>query len=591
MVERTLISFPSQLQLIERLQHLLYLSSSMVFISGEKGSGKSTLVEQLSNQLPGNTQQAFITLSEPTSAAQMRQLIISQLYEHPLFDADDTLTNILLLLNENQQPNIARVIVIDNAKLLPAEFINELADVIKQKLLLSDNEINFILLSEESTNKQMVHSINAVQNNQDIATLTFKLIPLNAQEANQLINHRFAQIGYSPEIQHKDALAKQLAHCNGVPKKILSLATELSDGDLAFDNPSWLKTRFPAILLMLLLVAIASALATYLYPKLVKSRVEVETIVETQDDFLEEIVGIGLVADEVSEARTTEILAGNWSTDDDLLTDDTKLSVGEADNQERVTISDQQLIELVTFEEKSQAVSSSPATIADRSEKEVVLPAEPEKKTDIPILADKENTPPEVIVAFTRVTELVVEKLPAVVVDPALQPTAPIAPVVPAITETESVILPIDELSLSELDVVHEVFALQELDITATVNQAEKTEYVQATTAIEETYNDAFTPASSLLAINESKFTLQLTGMSSTKSLQEFISTHQLPRENVYLYKTLRNKKPWYVVIYGQFESRNIANNAAKNLPGTLSNMGTWAKNYASVHQDLLLNE
>ena len=72
MVERTLISFPSQLQLIERLQHLLYLSSSMVFISGEKGSGKSTLIEQLSNQLPNKTQQAFITLVEPTSIAQLR---------------------------------------------------------------------------------------------------------------------------------------------------------------------------------------------------------------------------------------------------------------------------------------------------------------------------------------------------------------------------------------------------------------------------------------------------------------------------------------------------------------------------------------
>ena len=127
--------------------------------------------------------------------------------------------------------------------------------------------------------------------------------------------------------------------------------------------------------------------------------------------------------------------------------------------------------------------------------------------------------------------------------------------------------------------------------MTPTINQVANTEPVKVAATIEETYKDAFTPASSLLAINESKFTLQLTGMSSAKSLQEFISTHQLPREDVYLYKTLRNNKPWYVVIYGQFESRNIANNATNNLPDTLSNMGSWAKDYASVHRDLLLNE
>ena len=96
----------------------------MVFISGEQGSGKSTLVEQLSNQLPDKTQQAFIRLAEPISAAQIRQKVISQFFEQPLFDADDSLLNSLLLLKKKQTSDIARVMVIDNAQLLPECFIN-----------------------------------------------------------------------------------------------------------------------------------------------------------------------------------------------------------------------------------------------------------------------------------------------------------------------------------------------------------------------------------------------------------------------------------------------------------------------------------
>ena len=67
MVERTLISLPSQLQLIERLQHIIYLSSSLIFVSGEAGSGKSTLTENVSNALPSDLQQVYISLIKETS--------------------------------------------------------------------------------------------------------------------------------------------------------------------------------------------------------------------------------------------------------------------------------------------------------------------------------------------------------------------------------------------------------------------------------------------------------------------------------------------------------------------------------------------
>ncbi|MCP4325443.1 MAG: AAA family ATPase [Psychromonas sp.] len=557
MVERTLLSFPSQLQLIERLQHLLYLSSSMVFISGEKGGGKSTLIEQLSNQLPNQTQQAFITLSEPSTVTQVRQQIISQLFEQPLFDADDRLTSSLLLLKEKQSEDVARVVVIDNAHLLPEQILIELAEVIKQKEVITDQEINFILLSDESTNKKIIDSINISVDNQSVATLAFKLAPLSDGEAKQLLNHRFAQVGYSAQVEHKDALTKQLLACQGVPEKILSLATKLSSGQLETKKPLWLKTRFPAILLMLLLVAIAGVLASYLYPLFIKNREQPEALIEEQVKLLEEIQVSEIVTEAQSVAESTELLAGKWSNNKNAI-ENNQLSVGVADSGERVTIPESEI-----------AVSNKQKTALVIEESQVLEQAEPsvaEESFSIerPTVDINQPKPPQKTV---------------------------IEAVKPATVIHESALQSVEAITAIESNKQAEVVVLTESSELEESVQVEKRELVREVAQKSQQNNSAFTNPALLLEIKSNIFTLQLSGMSTEKALQEFIKQYQLPRKNVYLYQTLRNGKPWYVVIYGQFKTRQAANLVAKKLPGSLAKLDSWVKKYASVHRDLMLNE
>ena len=600
MVERTLISFPSQLQLIERLQHLLYLSSSMVFISGEQGSGKSTLIEQLSNQLPDKTQQAFISIAELTSVAQIRQQIITQLFDLPLFDADDSLSNILLLLKDKKAGNVARVIVIDNAHLLPQELLIELAEVIQQKISLTDNELNFILLSDESSNKQMIDALKSSTHVRGVATLTFKLAPLNIDEATQLLNHHFSQIGYSPQLEHQDALHKQLLSCQGIPEKILLLASQLNSGVLDNHKASWLTTRLPAILLMLLLVTIATALGFYLYPQFVKNKQEVETIIETEAVLLEEIKATDIITDELNASESNDIVAevlsspearnidaeelsvsepsnifaGQWSNRKQAVTDN-QLSVGDTDSKERVTISEMALFE-------------------------IGLP----KRRQTTLIEDKNINYAPLLVEIEPANEIdkkfeVIEKLakPLIV-------KLPDKPENPNIEIVESLVLDKEDLEVTEVTEVTEVKEkiVNELIVTSKkvepevailqgVQELEGVPEVQRLETLQSEPRDVFTAVDSLLAVKANLYTLQLSGMSTEKSLQAFINVHKLPRKNVYLYKTIRNQKPWYVVIYGQFESRVAASRVAENLPTTLRQLDSWVKKYASVHQDLQLNE
>lgn len=556
MVERTLISFPSQLQLIERLQNLLYLSSSMVFISGEKGSGKSTLVEQLSNQLPDKTQQAFISLVEPTPIAQLRLKIISQLFTQPLFDADDSLFNSLLLLKDKQTATTARVVVIDNVELLPEPLIDELAEVITKKSLLTDNEINFILVGDEIKNNQLINQIKQLPENLSIAALSFKLPPLAINEAQKLLSHSLGQVSYSPKVQHQDALARQLANCQGIPEKILLLATEISSGNFEEDKPSFIKTRLPAIVFMFGLVAIATSLALYLYPKFIKPEVNSEVTIEHEAFFLDEITSTDLMTDEHSVAESTEVLAGQWSKDKKAITD-TKLIVGEDDIAERVTITDSQLYEM--------SQSGSLATI------------------------DNGETKPEALLKTEAITALETElkNVEASLSDEVSASSAT------SIADQEEI--PNNEGQNGDITATEQEPELDTepaIDINQTEPKEINSDVVQPAQAESSLINqDVFTDIDVLLEIDPELYTLQLSGLSSEQSLQAFVEKYQLPQKDVYLYKTIRNGDAWYVIIYGQFESRSLAIQAAKNRPTIINKLDTWAKKYATVHQDLTLNE
>ncbi|MEI6898005.1 MAG: AAA family ATPase [Psychromonas sp.] len=539
MVERTLISFPSQLQLIERLQHLFYLSSSMVFISGAKGSGKSTLVEQLSNQLPDSTKQAFIHLTGPTSVAQVRQQIVSQLFEHPLFDADESLFNILLLLKEKHASAGTSVIVIDNAQLLQEELLHELAEVIKEKLLLGDNEINFILLSDEFKSNQMVRQIQQ-SSQQGITTLAFKLSPLDINEAQQLLEHSLAQSNYSPKIKHQDALAKQLLNCQGNPEKILLLATDISSGHFDEKKPSWLQTRFMAILLMFALVALASGLVIYLYPQFIKPQVVVETKIESDAVLLDEIALTPLTTlttDLANSSEGTEQLSGQWSQPKDAITDN-KLIVGKADSGEHVIISGAQLPE-VAYSTRAPTIDAS---IDDNIEANIEANIDVNIEANIDANIDANN---ETINSENSTIEKIVSNDKSPIADePALE----------AVIDVES---------------------LEESPVTEP----------QALTS-----GVLATSPELLLAIDPTFYTLQLAAMGSEKALQQFIKQYQLTDKDIYFYQTRTHETNLYVLIYGQFENRQIALNEAKKLSELSIKLNSWPKKYILVHQDLQLN-
>ena len=78
--------------------------------------------------------------------------------------------------------------------------------------------------------------------------------------------------------------------------------------------------------------------------------------------------------------------------------------------------------------------------------------------------------------------------------------------------------------------------------------------------------------------------------MASREYLIEFQNQYRSSLENIYIYQTVRQAKPWYVIIYGDYDSVKSAQLAAKNLPNAFRNMPSWVKKWQVVHNDLRLN-
>jgi|GEM_PF-6503392 len=554
MVERQLISLASQLQLIDRLQHLIYLSSSLIFVSGEQGSGKSTLIEQLSNKLPGNIQQVFIQLNDQSADAQIRQQIITQLYKQPLFDAQDSLLSSISMLQKKHKRDLPRLIILDHAHYLSADLLLELLQIITHKEQFGESDINVLLIASEHDNHRMRAFIDAASLTQKLecTCLEFRVEALTVDEASSLLNHIFKQAQYQPKIQHQDALHKQLTACAGNPQKIIHLAERISAGEFKDSELSWLKMRFPAIVLMFFLLITVAGLADYLYPKFFspsKAAIEVVETIEDETMLLSAISATQLTGDEPAAQQAlpelVEKLAGSWSNKTSAEIKDNQLAVGISDaGVKRVIISEQQILNL-----------SDPAEEAD---------------AELTEIKDIQEAQPENIQSEEKSAVL-----DALVTD------------IEQVSDQGAVVAEVNILEVQD-----RLENGPQAGSTLSDNREPKTAVAAEKQAefIDREADTIFTASAQLLARAPAHFTLQLSAMESEKTLQAFILAHKLPQPGVYIYQTIRNNNPWYVVIFGDYESLPLAKKASRTLPGSLAKMTPWIKKYQLVHQDLRLN-
>ncbi|MGJ8693423.1 MAG: AAA family ATPase [Thalassotalea sp.] len=206
----------------EALNHLTYGlgdTGGFVLLTGEVGTGKTTVSRCLLAQIPDNTQVAFI-LNPTLSSQELLATICDELkvrYRKTGATLKTLTDKIQEKLLKNHENGINTILIIDEAQHLQPE-------VLEQLRLLTNLETNTkkllqVILIGQPELQQLLQRQDLRQLAQRI-TARYHLMPLTKQEVSQYIKHRL-DVAKSPRMLFNDK-AMQHIHklSNGIPRLI-----------------------------------------------------------------------------------------------------------------------------------------------------------------------------------------------------------------------------------------------------------------------------------------------------------------------------------------------------------------------------------
>lgn len=205
----------------EALAHLTYglgETGGFVLLTGEVGTGKTTVSRCLLNQLPENTDTAFIlnpSLTELELLATLCDELKIEYGESPtLKQLTDLISQYLLSNHENGRNT---VLIIDEAQHLRAEVLEQLrlltnleTDTKKllQVILIGQPELQQLLRRQEL--RQLAQRITA----------RYHLLPLTVEEVALYVQHRLQVAGRLEPLFHKSAVKALHRNSGGIPRLI-----------------------------------------------------------------------------------------------------------------------------------------------------------------------------------------------------------------------------------------------------------------------------------------------------------------------------------------------------------------------------------
>lgn len=87
-----------------------------------------------------------------------------------------------------------------------------------------------------------------------------------------------------------------------------------------------------------------------------------------------------------------------------------------------------------------------------------------------------------------------------------------------------------------------------------------------------------------LLSQPPESYTIQLLAVQNISSIQAYINHHSLS-DGAFTYKSSRNGKPWYPLLWGIYQDKTAAVEAMRHLPPDIRKGGPWVRSFASLQK------
>ncbi|MFT7304964.1 MAG: general secretion pathway protein A [Candidatus Azotimanducaceae bacterium] len=205
----------------DALAHLLYGVQSdggFILLTGEVGTGKTTLCRRLLSQIPEDVETAFV-FNPRVTATELLATICDEfgvVYQDSasIKDLVDALN--VYLLERHAQAKKA-VLIIDEAQNLSRELLEQIR--LLTNLETTERKLLQIILLGQPELLDMLARQDLRQFNQRI-TARFHLEGLNLEEVSQYISHRLEVAGGSPQLMDRGARRRVFRLSQGIPRVI-----------------------------------------------------------------------------------------------------------------------------------------------------------------------------------------------------------------------------------------------------------------------------------------------------------------------------------------------------------------------------------
>ena len=226
----------------ESLAHLIYGvtrggGAGFVQLTGEVGTGKTTISRLFLQQLPEDTQAALI-LNPNINPTELLETLCKE-FKIPTRGIKGKLNAMVNKLNDHLLKSWAAgtntLVIIDEAQNIPRDTLEQLR--LLTNLETDQQKLLQIILIGQPELKQLMQRKDLRQLAQRV-TSRFHLQPLSAAETSQYINHRIAVSGGQPGLFSRSAIQRVYQQTQGIPRLINVLCDRSLLVAFAAESPS-----------------------------------------------------------------------------------------------------------------------------------------------------------------------------------------------------------------------------------------------------------------------------------------------------------------------------------------------------------------
>ena len=536
---------PTRMQLVDKLAHLLRFSYAFTVLSGPRGSGLTTVMNQVTSELAeGDAMVLAPALQDQTNLTSLLSLLNSTIDNIDNDDASDPLAEFHWKVEYLIHSGKKIFLCLDNADYLHEEALQCLINL----HIANSENIGIILAGSQKFSTELesvAANIGAIKNLQ-----IQKLLPFNQLETQEFIGQYF--------VRGSDFSKKQIVEIfnksQGYPGRIVAITTEMIKvGKIGLNEKNGLLPMPHKISIGVLLVAIVGALSWQIV-----NEGSTEDLASDKQAAIK-TTGLALDFSEESTTRTEELsleeqiaaltqqIDGHKKDIQGLELEETQLLVDQT-----ITVNNNGLTTEQNLVDSDKDIATDELGSAD-------------DVTDIVLYEDINNE-----LLNTDIVEQQVSK---------------VGDVTQQLNDFSASIKSDVELALSE-----ETLAPQLASETATTTNENaapaivKTETSKVAKVIEQPVvaNNNWSGTDSIKQWPNKGYTLQLLAASNNNSAVKFLNSAP-QAQRMFLYQTQIKGKLWSVVVYGQYSTRANATAAIAKLPSELQQLKPWIKSINSV--------